>query len=115
MAQKTLESIEMINDCSQHCSFCSDCSDRRAAGRPLKAGQFLDQDRKDVLKAGILNLVRMTELRERESQSRPEMDIPKSPSGSAHPDKRKVRLGLTITKHVPVNFQIFGISCQKKP
>ncbi|KAK3531727.1 hypothetical protein QTP70_025957, partial [Hemibagrus guttatus] len=61
----------------------------RAAGRPLKAGQFLDQDRKEVLKAGIQNLVRMRELREGESQSRPEMDVPKSSSGSAHPYKCK--------------------------
>ncbi|MCI4385878.1 hypothetical protein PGIGA_G00055740 [Pangasianodon gigas] len=62
---------------------------RRAAGRPLKAGQFLDQERKEVLKAGIQNLVRMQELREGESWSRPEMDIPKSSSGAAHPDKSK--------------------------
>ncbi|XP_026780725.3 protein moonraker isoform X3 [Pangasianodon hypophthalmus] len=62
---------------------------RRAAGRPLKAGQFLDQERKEVLKAGIQNLVRMQELREGESRSRPEMDIPKSSSGAAHPDKSK--------------------------
>ncbi|XP_060799999.1 protein moonraker isoform X2 [Neoarius graeffei] len=63
---------------------------RRAAGRPLKAGQFLDQDRKDILKAGIQNLMRMRELRERKSWSRPDMDIPKSPSGSTHPDKSKL-------------------------
>ncbi|XP_058270505.1 protein moonraker isoform X3 [Hemibagrus wyckioides] len=61
----------------------------RAAGRPLKVGQILDQERKEVLKAGIQNLVHMQELREGERQSRPEMDVPKSSSGSAHRDKCK--------------------------
>ncbi|XP_017347020.2 protein moonraker isoform X2 [Ictalurus punctatus] len=62
---------------------------RRAAGRGLKAGQIFDQERKEVLKAGIQNLVHMWELREGESRRGPEMDIPKSSSGAAHPDKRK--------------------------
>lgn len=62
----------------------------------MKAGQIFDQERKEVLKAGIQNLVHMWELREGESRRGPEMDIPKSSSGAAHPDKRKVRLGLTI-------------------
>ncbi|XP_047676752.1 protein moonraker isoform X2 [Tachysurus fulvidraco] len=62
---------------------------RRTAGRPLKTGRFMDQERKDVLKAGIQSLVRMRELREGESQSRPEADVPKSTS-SAHPDKCKL-------------------------
>ncbi|XP_060744443.1 protein moonraker isoform X2 [Tachysurus vachellii] len=60
---------------------------RRAEGRPLKTGRFMDQERKDVLKAGIQSLVHMQELRERESQSKPETDVPKS---STHPDKFKL-------------------------
>lgn len=83
----------------------------------MKAGQIFDQERKEVLKAGIQNLVRMWELREGESRRGPEMDIPKSSSGAAHPDKRKVRLGLTIKKYDPVNFYIFNalVHQGKKP
>ncbi|KAF5904366.1 protein moonraker isoform X1, partial [Clarias magur] len=62
---------------------------RRATGHPLKAGQFLDQERREVLKTGIQNLVRMQELRQGTSRGGPEMDIHKSSSGVAHPDKNK--------------------------
>lgn len=86
----------------------SDYLDRRAAGRTLKTGRFMDQERKDVLKAGIQSLVHMRELREGESQSKPETNVPKSSTSSAHPDKCKVRLGLIITKHGLVNFFIFN-------
>ncbi|GAA6109665.1 protein moonraker isoform X2 [Tachysurus ichikawai] len=63
---------------------------RRAAGRTLKTGRFMDQERKDVLKAGIQSLVHMRELREGESQSKPETNVPKSSTSSAHPDKCKL-------------------------
>ncbi|KAI5626703.1 protein moonraker isoform X1 [Silurus asotus] len=62
---------------------------RRTADQPLKAGQLLDQERKEVLKVGIQNLLCMQELREAKSGSLPETDIPKSSSGAAHPDKSK--------------------------
>lgn len=85
-----------------HCSFCSYCIERRAAG------QFLDHERKEILKAGIQNLVCIREQREMESRSRPQIDITKSSNSAAHPDKSKVRLQLTVTKQGLVNFHIFN-------
>ncbi|KAF7700061.1 protein moonraker isoform X2 [Silurus meridionalis] len=62
---------------------------RRTADQPLKAGQLLDQERKEVLKVGIQNLLCMQELREAKNGSMPKTDIPKSSSGAAHQDKSK--------------------------
>lgn len=79
----------------------------------MKAGRFLDQERKEVLKAGIQNLIRMQEQRVREIRSRPETDIPKTSSDATDPDKSKVRLEFTIKKHGLVNLNISGLSGRK--
>ncbi|KAM9468737.1 protein moonraker isoform 4-T4 [Clarias gariepinus] len=62
---------------------------KRARGHPLEAGQFLDQERREVLKTGIQNLVRMEKMRQGTSRGGQGMDIHKSSSGVAHPEKIK--------------------------